>query len=110
MSADSLTRSDVLAMLATIPEPCAIALGDPTNIVSMGLVESIEISQSSVAIELCLTDTACVHYPAMKRYIADTLRELGGVTQTQVKITTDVLWTPDRRQTAAIAKLIARQC
>ena len=110
MSTDGLTNSDILSMLATIPEPCSIALGEPTNIVNMGLVESITISRSSVTVELCLTDTACVHYPAMKHYIAETLRALGGVTQTQVTITTDVLWTPDRRQTDANDHLIASQC
>ncbi|MFT4826222.1 MAG: hypothetical protein ACI9J0_004166, partial [Cryomorphaceae bacterium] len=41
MRVDQLTETDVLRMLATIPEPCAIALGANTNIVSMGLIEAI---------------------------------------------------------------------
>ncbi|MFT6364609.1 MAG: metal-sulfur cluster biosynthetic enzyme [Halioglobus sp.] len=110
MRVDQLTETDVLRMLATIPEPCAIALGANTNIVSMGLIEAITIADDLVSIELCLTDPGCVHYQAIKRYIADTLQTLAGVTQTEVTITTDKLWSPDRIQSTEAPHVIVSQC
>jgi metal-sulfur cluster biosynthetic enzyme len=110
MIVDPLTESDVRMMLATIPEPCAIALGANTNIVSMGLIEAITIAEDLVSVELCLTDPGCVHYQAIKRYIADTLLALGGITQTEVTITTDKLWSPDRMESTETPHLIASQC
>ena len=43
MSAGGPDREAVMAALASVPEPCSIAMRRPTDIVAMGLVESVTI-------------------------------------------------------------------
>jgi metal-sulfur cluster biosynthetic enzyme len=90
------TRERVLEALRTVPEPCSIAMGDTMDICEMGLVEQIDIDGSAVTIELVLTDTSCVHFMSMRRYIADAVMEIDGVDTVEVGMSTRTLWTPDR--------------
>jgi metal-sulfur cluster biosynthetic enzyme len=69
---------------------------EPTNVVDMGLVEVIEITEGRVRIELVLTDPSCLHFGALQRFITDALLGLGGVESVEVYASTNVLWTPDR--------------
>ena len=92
------TRERVLEALRTVPEPCSIAMGDTLNICEMGLVEEIDIDGAAVRIELVLTDTSCVHFMSMRRYITDAVSDIDGVETVEVGMSTRVLWTPDRVQ------------
>lgn len=82
--------------VAAIPEPCGFAMGRPTTLGDMGLIETIAIEDGRVSITLCLTDTACVHFAGMSRYIADAVGALPGVTSVVVDQTLTAIWTPDR--------------
>lgn len=82
--------------VAAIPEPCGFAMGKPTTLGAMGLIEDIAVVDGRATITLCLTDTACVHFGAMRRYIADALADLPEVTSVVVDQTLGTLWTPDR--------------
>jgi metal-sulfur cluster biosynthetic enzyme len=86
----------VMEQLRHVAEPCSLAMRNPTNIVDMGLVDAIEISDGDVRVTLCLTDPACIHYAGMKRYISDALLALKGVKAVEVRQVLDKLWTPDR--------------
>jgi metal-sulfur cluster biosynthetic enzyme len=91
----SLIRS----RLATIPEPCSLAFGVPTNLVAMGLIDDVFISpEGVVTITMCLTDAGCVHFTSMKMYIGDEVGALEGVREVRVIQALDKLWTPDRVQ------------
>lgn len=92
-----VSREGVLAALKRVPEPCSIAMRAPIDICEMGLVEDVRIEGGSVRVELVLTDASCPHFTSMRRYIADALTELEGVTAVDVVISTTKLWTPDRR-------------
>lgn len=82
--------------VAAIPEPCAFAMGKPTTLGAMGLIEDIAFADGAATVTLCLTDTACVHFAAMRSYIADVLADLPEVTSVSVRQTLTELWTPDR--------------
>ena len=82
--------------VASIPEPCAFAMGKPTTLGAMGLIDQVEFEDGRATVTLCLTDTACVHFAAMRCYIADVLADLPEVTSVAVNQTLTELWTPDR--------------
>ena len=82
--------------VSAIPEPCAFAMGKPTTIGAMGLIQDITVDHGRATVTLCLTDTACVHFAAMRTYIADVLADLPEVTSVVVDQTLTELWTPDR--------------
>lgn len=84
------------ALVASIPEPCALAMRRPTTIEQMGLIDEVRFADGRATITLCLTDPACVHFAAMKTFIADRLRAIPEVTSVEVIQTTTQLWTPDR--------------
>lgn len=91
------SEEEILAQLATVPEPCALMMRVPLDIRGMGLVEKVESRDGHVLVELVLTDPSCVHFAGMRRYITDALLELPGVTSVEVTASTTTLWTPDRR-------------
>ena len=95
---ESPLRDLILARLATIAEPCGIAMGRSINICEMGLIEGIVIAKGHVQITLCLTDPGCVHFSALSKYIRDVLITLDAVDAVEVVQTTKALWTPDRVQ------------
>ena len=82
--------------VAAIPEPCAIALGRPTTLGQMGLIDRIAFTNGHATVTLCLTDSACVHFRAMQQFIADVLADLPEVSSVSVDQTLTELWTPDR--------------
>lgn len=102
IAATELSEEAVRARLATVPEPCGLLMGTPLDICEMGLVESVACADGHVRVELVLTDTSCVHFAGLRRYIADVLRELPGVESVEVTASTTVLWTPDRRRPARL--------
>ena len=91
------TIAAIHARLATIPEPCSLAMGRPTTITGMGLVEAVALTDDgAVTVTLCLTDAACVHFRGMQAFIRDELLAIKGITSVDVRQTLDMLWTPDR--------------
>lgn len=90
------SEADIRAQLATVPEPCGLLMRSPLDICQMGLVERIECEAGRVRVELVLTDTSCVHFTSMRRYISDVLQKLPGVEYVEVTASTTILWTPDR--------------
>lgn len=93
---DRLLRA-IMARLDTIPEPCSIAMQSPMSITEMGLIDDVNIADDgTVSVMLCLTDTGCVHYMSMTRFITDALLPLDGVIDVKVRQVLDKLWTDDR--------------
>ncbi|MFC4011166.1 iron-sulfur cluster assembly protein [Nonomuraea purpurea] len=90
------SEETIRAQLSRIPEPCGILMRSPLDICQMGLVDRIECADGHVRVELVLTDSSCVHFTGLRRYITDLLCELPGVETVEVTASTTVLWTPDR--------------
>jgi metal-sulfur cluster biosynthetic enzyme len=82
--------------LSGVLDPCSIAMGRPTDIATMGLVERVEVAGDRVEVELLLTDPSCVHFASLRRYVSDAVGEVEGVAEVDVSVCTDQLWTPDR--------------
>lgn len=82
--------------VAAIPEPCAIALGRPTTLGQMGLIDCIAFADGHATVTLCLTNSACVHFRAMQQFVADVFADMPEVTSVSVDQTPTELWTPDR--------------
>jgi metal-sulfur cluster biosynthetic enzyme len=94
------TSEQVWRQLRTVPEPCGLLMREEIDICQMGLVEKVECEGGTVRVELVLTDTSCVHFTGMRRYITDVLTALPGVSSVEVTVSTTELWTPDRRETS----------
>ena len=90
------TREQIMERIDSVPEPCGFLMRAPLSVLEMGLVDEIRIERGTVEIELVLTDAACVHFSALRRYIADAVGELDGVDRVTVVPSTTKLWTPDR--------------
>ena len=96
------TEEQIWRQLRLVPEPCGLLMRESLDICQMGLVEKVECDAGgSVQVELVLTDTSCVHFTGMRRYITDVLMALPGITSVTVTVSTTELWTPDRRRTEA---------
>lgn len=92
-----VTRDEVFEALRAVPEPCSITMQrTPTDIVAMGLVESIVVEGSTVEVCLVLTDTACVHFNGMRDYVTSVLLTHDGIDSVSVTMSTSSLWTTDR--------------
>ncbi|WP_043603714.1 amidohydrolase family protein [Candidatus Protofrankia datiscae] len=94
------TEERIREALRSVPEPCGLLMRTPIDICEMGLVDEIECHAGNVRVVLVLTDTSCVHFSGLKRYITDVLTALPGVESVEVTVSTTQLWTPDRRQPA----------
>jgi metal-sulfur cluster biosynthetic enzyme len=91
-----VTRGEVENAIATVIDPCSIAMGRPLTLVEMGLVEGIEIEGGSVTVKLVLTDPMCFLQADLFRAVEDAVSDLPGVDECVVEVDGDVLWTPDR--------------
>jgi metal-sulfur cluster biosynthetic enzyme len=96
LNATTPLESEIRDRLRSIPEPCSLLMRSPTNICDMGLIEAISVDGSTVQIEMVLTDTSCVHFASMRRYIRDVLLQMDGVEAVEVNASKTVLWTPER--------------
>jgi metal-sulfur cluster biosynthetic enzyme len=92
----TVSQDDLFSQLRKVVEPCSILMGRPVDICAMGLVDQVDFIAGHVRVVLCLTDPGCIHFKGMKRYIADALLAIPGVSSVEVALTTQTLWTPDR--------------
>jgi metal-sulfur cluster biosynthetic enzyme len=93
--------SDLRAALGGVVDPCSLALGAPTDIWQMGLVEHLEVDGGRVRVGLVLTDPACVFFRGIRSHVVDALSAVPGVEDVDVELVAGVVWTPDRMQPSA---------
>lgn len=97
MTGTAALHAEILSRLDCIKDPCSLAMHDPMSLMEMGLVDRVDIADDgAITVTLCLTDTACVHFNAMRDYIRDALLPLDGVASVDVRQTLDELWTDER--------------
>ncbi len=75
------------------------------NVVDLGLVYDVEISDGSVRVVMTLTTPACPIGPMIIEQIQENLGLLPGVKDVDVEITFDPLWGPDMMSDEARADL-----
>ena len=85
-----VTKDDVLEALRTVEDP---ELG--MDIVDLGLVYDVEVEGDKVRVVHSLTSMGCPAGPMIQEDIYRTVSELG-VQETEVQLTWDPPWTPER--------------
>jgi metal-sulfur cluster biosynthetic enzyme len=87
---------ELMERLGGVKDPCSIGIGSPVDIVSMGLVERIDVDAGGVAIvHLVLTQPTCWFFADLRQHVVDALVGVRGVSEVRVEVF-DELWTPDR--------------
>ena len=66
------------------------------NIVDLGLVYDVEVTDGQVAIKMTLTSPGCPAGPMITNDVYRQVRELDGVTDVDVEIVWEPYWTPER--------------
>ena len=96
-----VTADRVLAALGNVPDPEIPVI----SVVDLGVVRDVVVDGRRVRIELTPTFLGCPALEAMREWIADVVRELGG--EPDVVVTTAEPWTTDRITPAGREKLRA---
>ncbi len=95
-------RSEVLAELDTILDPCSVANGTPMGLVEMGLLDALEINDAgAVTISLRLTSPFCHMIGHFKTEARQRLLALRGVTSVTLLADNGLDWLPERMSASA---------
>ncbi|PLW83300.1 aromatic ring hydroxylase [Kineobactrum sediminis] len=93
--------------LADTLDPCSEFNGTRLNIVEMGLVRDICLTDGHAHVRLLLTDPACLFYFQIVHGIEESLMSLDFVQKVTVESTFDIWWSEDRMSEDASARLRA---
>ena len=90
--------------LREIVDPCSAANGSNLDIVEMGLVNSIEVTDGDVRVEMRLTTPACHMVPYFIEEIEGGVGVLSGVESVEVETDDGMEWTTDMMSEEATHK------
>ena len=100
MSDTAVTKDEVLGALKTVYDPEI-----PVNVVDLGLIYDVQVSDSDVYVQMTLTFPGC----GMGAYIGQqaewAIQELDGVEEVQIEMVFDPPWSPDLISEEARAQL-----
>jgi metal-sulfur cluster biosynthetic enzyme len=85
----NLTEQSVLGALRQVIDP---ELG--CNIVDLGLIYSVSITGTAVAVSMTLTTAGCPMHESIRWGAEEALLNLEGVTEAEVKVVWDPPWHP----------------
>ena len=85
-----LTKDEVIEALKEVYDPEI-----PVNIVDLGLVYDVEVSDGEVAIEMTLTAQGCGMGPYIAQQAEWRVAELPGVEDVEVELDWDPPWSPE---------------
>lgn len=89
-------RQEVMAALSAVLDPCSCQTGSPVDVVELGLIESVEIDDTTVSVTLLPTSPMCMYVGHMTEEIRRRVSDIGGAEEVVVKRETETLWTPVR--------------
>jgi metal-sulfur cluster biosynthetic enzyme len=101
--ATSPSREAVIGALENCYDPCC--RDRKISVVDMGLIESIEIVNRRVEIELMLTTGWCPFASRLLEMVTEEVRALSTVDSVDVHVVWDPTWTPQRMSASAREKL-----
>jgi metal-sulfur cluster biosynthetic enzyme len=101
--ADDKVPAVVREVLSTVYDPCCRDKG--ISVVDMGLLHRAWFEGETARVEILLTSGWCPFASDVLGGIEDAVRSLPGVSQAQVDIVWDEVWTPERLAVEARAKL-----
>ncbi|MBC8202913.1 MAG: phenylacetate-CoA oxygenase subunit PaaJ [Planctomycetes bacterium] len=91
---------DIFTVLHTIPDPEM-----PISITDLGLIEQVEVSDSTAQIKLLPTFIGCFALPAIAEEIKQKVSRITGIENVEVELINDPPWTTDRISDAGRASL-----
>ena len=97
------SREEVMRALDGIYDPCCAER--EISVVDMGLVESVEIRDGEVQIELVLTSGWCPFVARVLQMAKEEVGKLPGVESVEVEVVWEPAWTPERMSERARDKL-----
>lgn len=87
----------VYAALRTVVDPCSIATGHPIDLVDMGLVESVEISDASVTVVIWPTSPICMQLTLIRAAVEQKIKTMvPGVDHVHCRVEYGSEWHPER--------------
>ncbi|RXK51721.1 metal-sulfur cluster assembly factor [Halorientalis pallida] len=95
------TEARVREELREIVDPCTAATGSNLDVVEMGLVDTVEVTEGQVRVAFRLTTPACHMVPYFIEEIESRVEPLGGVESVTVDTDNGMQWTPDMMTEAA---------
>lgn len=98
------STSDVRERLRGIVDPCTAATGSHLDIVEMGLVKDIDVSDGIVTVDIRLTTPACHMVPYFIKEIQEHVEPLPGVDSVKVETDRGLEWTEDMMSSEAREK------
>ncbi len=96
-------REAVIRALDNCYDPCC--RDRRISVVDMGLIESIEIRERTVRIEMVLTSGWCPFAARLLEMVEEEVGGLPGVDAVDVEVVWDPTWTPERMSAGAREKL-----
>ena len=93
----------VIGALDNCYDPCC--RDRKISVVDMGLIESIEIQDREVKIEMVLTTGWCPFAARLFEMVEEEVGSLPGVDSVEVEVVWDPTWTPERMSAGAREKL-----
>jgi len=102
-------RAQVSAAINQIIDPCSAAIGSPTGLADLGLVNRIELDGAAVTVELITTSPMCMFAGHFEQEAERRIRALTWVRSVTVTCTHRTLWDESFISEAARARLIEQQ-
>jgi metal-sulfur cluster biosynthetic enzyme len=105
---DARERAIVRAVgraLDGVDDPCMVAAGAPTSVVALGLVDGISVDGGRVTVEITLTEPGCPFTHDIVSEITDAVATLDGVDEVRVSPRWAPVWSEERMDARAHARL-----
>ena len=90
MTTGTVTRASVIEIMKQVYDPAI-----PGNVVDLGLVYGVEVSEGDVHVLMTLTAPGCGMGPMIAQQAEWAISELEGVEDVEVEMTFDPPWSPD---------------
>lgn len=94
----------ILERLDEIIDPCSAANGTDLSIVSMGLIEEIDIDDGHVTVSMHLTTPFCMQIPFFIDEVEDRVGSLAGVESVALETDSGIEWSQDMMSEDACRK------
>ena len=88
--AEAVTLEEIYEALKTVYDPEI-----PVNIVDLGLVYDVQVTDSDVYVQMTLTFPGCGMGPYIGQQAEWAVQELDGVEEVQIEMVFDPPWTPN---------------
>jgi metal-sulfur cluster biosynthetic enzyme len=91
---NQVTTDAVREKLREIVDPCSAARGTDNDVISMGLLDSIEIDGTDVTVQMRLTSPTCFMVPYFIRETEERVGGLEGVDSVTLETDAGMEWQP----------------